>query len=214
VVSWSLLSATVDSPHKATINANHCKRESFSPSKKTVKPMVKKTCDWITKEAIPGDTKRWRAKNRRPNCPKPIQRPYVAKFLSGTRGKGIKKAAGKNAKANRKKANKKGGICTRANLMTTKLVPQIKTIVKANAQCANESFSSLIPAMLALEDQNTNCSRKTKPYGSYANTKIQTPWWPVVAENQYKIIKVAQWYSKHLAKSSTAPHLTARSKQE
>ena len=71
------------------------------------------------------------AKNKIPNCPTPIAKPYAQRLAQETLGLGIKNAKGKNAKVNRSAANRNGGNASKESLITTKLVPHTATIPKA-----------------------------------------------------------------------------------
>jgi len=93
---------------------------------------VKNTCVCTTNEAKPGEILPSIAKNKIPNCPTPIAKPYVHRLPQETLGLGIKNAKGKKAKVKRSAANKNGGKASKESLITTKLVPQTATMTKAS----------------------------------------------------------------------------------
>ena len=94
--------------------------------------MVKNTCVWTTNEAKPGEILPSIAKNKIPNCPTPIAKPYAQRLPQETLGLGIKNAKGKKAKVKRSAANRNGGKASKESLITTKLVPHTATMAKAS----------------------------------------------------------------------------------
>ena len=90
--------ATIASPPMASANAGHCSAFRRSRYSSADSPIVKKTCDWITSDARPGEMSERIAQNSRPNWPTPINTPNAASLPQLMAGRRMKKMNGRNEK--------------------------------------------------------------------------------------------------------------------